>query len=133
MGDDRQQIIDLETKFWTSMKEKDVPTAQAMIAEECLITGPMGTMKADPEKYAQMTKDGQWTLENFEFSDVNVIFPAEDVAVIAYKVHQTGQMKGKPMDMNCADSTTWTRSDGVWKCALHTETILQNERKLADA
>ena len=133
MGNDKQQIIDLETKFWTSMKEKDVPTAQAMIADECLITGPMGTMKADPAKYAEMTKDGQWTLENFEFSDVNVIFPSDDVAVIAYKVHQTGEMKGEPMDLNCADSTTWTRSDGTWKCALHTETILQNERELADA
>ena len=133
MGDDKQQIIDLETKFWTSMKEKDVPTAQAMIADECLITGPMGTMKANPEKYAEMTRDGQWTLENFEFSDVNVIFPAEDVAVIAYKVHQTGEMKGKPMDLNCADSTTWARTDGSCKCALHTETILQDKRELADA
>ena len=76
MGDEKQQIIDLETKFWTSMKEKDVSTAQSMIADECLITGPMGSMKVDPEKYAEMTRDGQWTLENFEFSDVNVIFPA---------------------------------------------------------
>ncbi len=27
------------------------------------MTGPMGTMTINPEKYAQMTRDGQWTLE----------------------------------------------------------------------
>ena len=38
----KQQIIDLETRFWQSMKDKDVPTAQSLIARECLITGPIG-------------------------------------------------------------------------------------------
>ena len=50
----------------------------------------------------------------------------EDTAIIAYKVHQTGTMKDQPMDLNCADSTTWVRDNGEWKCALHTETILEN-------
>ena len=29
---DKQQIIDLETRFWQSMKDKDVETAQSLIA-----------------------------------------------------------------------------------------------------
>ena len=127
MGTDKQQIIDLETRFWQSMKEKDAPTAQAMIADEALVTGPMGTMRIDPEKYGEMTRKGEWSLDAFEFSDVDVIFPTEDVAVIAYKVHQTGEMKNKPMDLHAADSTTWVRDGGMWKCALHTETMLQPE------
>ena len=70
-------------------------------------------------------RDGQWTLDSFEFSDLKVIFPAEDTAVVAYKVHQTGEMKGQPMDMECADSTAWVKDGRAWKCALHTETILE--------
>jgi ketosteroid isomerase-like protein len=129
MSADKQQIIDLETRFWQSMKDKDVPTAQALIADDCLVTGPMGTMRVDPAKYGELTRTGDWTLDEFKFSDVDVIFPTEETAVIAYKVHQTGEHQGKPMDLTAADSTVWTRDGGEWKCALHTETILEPQRQ----
>jgi hypothetical protein len=35
----KQQIIELETRFWQSMKDKDVETAKSMIAKEGLVTG----------------------------------------------------------------------------------------------
>lgn len=114
----------LEKDFWQSMVDKDAGKAMAMIAEESLIVGPEGTMKIGPAQYRKMAEEGQWTLESFEFSDVNVIFPTDDTAVIAYKVHEKGTMKGERMDLNCADSSTWVREDKEWKCALHTETIL---------
>ena len=122
----KQQIIDLETRFWQSMKDKDVDTASALIAREGLVTGPMGTMTINPEKYAQMTRDGQWTLENFEMKKVEVVQPTPDSAIIAYEVHQTGDMKGQPMDLRCADSSVWVKEGADWKCALHTETILED-------
>ena len=126
MSGDKQTIIDLETRFWQSMVDKDAKLAKSMIAEECLITGPMGAMKIDPDRYETMTEEGRWTLRSFKLSDVDVIMPTDEVAVIAYKVHQKGDMKGKPMDMKCADSTTWVRDGQSWKCALHTETMLEN-------
>ncbi|MEO6151744.1 MAG: nuclear transport factor 2 family protein [Croceibacterium sp.] len=119
-----QSIVDLETAFWQTMVDKDATKAAGMIADEGLVTGTMGTMRIDPAKYEKMTREGQWSLNTFEFSEVEVVCPSDDVAVIAYKVHQTGQMKGQPMDMQCADSSTWVRSDGEWKCVLHTETVL---------
>jgi uncharacterized protein DUF4440 len=128
MGTDKQQIIDLETRFWQSMKDKDVETAKSLIAAEGLVTGPMGTMTMDPEKYAQMTRDGQWKLDNFELTKVEVVRPSEDSAIIAYEVHQTGDMKGQPMDLRCADSSVWVKEGSDWKVALHTETILQDAK-----
>ena len=122
----KQQIIDLETRFWQSMKDKDVDTAKSLIAKEGLVTGPMGTMTMDPEKYAQMTRDGQWTLQNFKMDKVEVVQPNSDSAIIAYEVRQTGDMKGQPMDLRCADSSVWVKEGGDWKCALHTETILED-------
>ena len=122
----KQQIIDLETRFWQSMKDKDVDTAKSLIAKEGLVTGPMGTMTMDPDKYAQMTRDGQWTLQNFKMDKVEVVQPNSDSAIIAYEVHQTGDMKGQPMDLRCADSSVWVKEGGDWKCALHTETILED-------
>ena len=126
MVDSSDMIVKLEKAFWQSMVDKDADRAMKMIADECLITGPMGTMRSDPEDYKRMTQKGDWDLDEFEFSDVQVIFPTEDTAIIAYKVHQTGTMKGQEMDLHCADSTTWVRDGREWKCALHTETILEN-------
>lgn len=122
----KQTIVDLETRFWQSMVDKDAKFARTLIADDCLITGPMGAMKIDPAKYEAMTEEGQWTLESFKFSDMEVIFPSDDTAIVAYKVHQLGQMGGKAMDLRCADSSAWVRDADGWKCALHTETNLQN-------
>ncbi len=124
MKNQTSTIVDLETDFWQMIVCKDAKAAKLMIADECLITGPMGAIKIDPDKYETMTREGKWLLDSFEFSDVQVIFPAKDVAVIAYKVHQKGEMADRPMDLHCADSTTWIRDGKVWKCALHTETVL---------
>ena len=126
MSDNKQQIVDLETRFWQSMKEKDVDTAKSLIAREGLVTGPMGTMTINPEKYAQMTRDANWTLKDFEMKNVEVVQPNPDSAIIAYEVHQTGDMKGQPMDLRCADSSVWVKEGSEWKCALHTETILED-------
>jgi len=125
MADSTQTIVDLETRFWKALVEKDTAKAAALIADECLITGPSGAVRIDPNKYTQMMQDGQWTLDTFEFSELKVIFPAEDTAVVAYKVHQRGELKGQPMDLQCADSTSWVKDGRAWKCALHTETILE--------
>ena len=121
---DSATIERLETEFWQSMVDKDADKAVTMIADECLITGPQGTMRSDPADYKRMTEQGEWELDQFEFSDVQVIFPQEDTAIIAYNVHQTGSMKGQEMDLNCADSSTWVRDRDEWKCALHTETVI---------
>ena len=126
MTESKDTIVGLEKTFWQSMVDQDADKAMTMIADECLITGPMGTMRSDPEDYKRMTEVGDWELDKFEFSDVQVIFPADDTAIIAYKVHQTGTMKDQPMDLNCADSTTWVRDGDDWKCARHTETVLEN-------
>ena len=121
---DSATIERLEKDFWQSMVDKDADKAMTMIADECLITGPQGTMRSDPADYKRMTEQGEWELDQFEFSAVQVIFPQDDTAIIAYNVHQTGSMKGQEMDLNCADSSTWVRDGDEWKCALHTETII---------
>lgn len=129
MTDRKQEIIDLEHRFWDSMKAKDADTAAAMIADPSIVVGPMGTMTMNPEIYARMTREGQWTLSSYTMDDVDVVFPNDDTAVIGYKVRQQGDMKGQPMDLHCADSTVWVRDGDDWKCALHTETILDTAKQ----
>ncbi|MFC4256425.1 DUF4440 domain-containing protein [Altererythrobacter xixiisoli] len=129
MAQQSKTIIDLETRFWQSMVDKDAASAKALIAEECLITGPQGSMLIDPAAYEAMTEQGNWSLETFSFSAIQVIFPKDDTAVIAYTVNQRGDMDGRPMDLTCADATTWVSDGSAWKCVLHTETIMEDRSR----
>jgi ketosteroid isomerase-like protein len=123
---DEQAIIDLETSFWDTMVAKDVDAATAMMSDESLVTGPQGVAKISKGDFAKMMSGSKWTLERYRFSDVHVIFPADGLAVIGYKVSQEGTMDGKGYSFEAADATTWERSDGQWKCVLHTESTLGN-------
>ena len=129
MSGENNRILELEKKFWDAMVAKDAETAAGMIADPSMVVGPMGTMKMDPLTYKKMTTEGDWTLKTYDLDDVSVVFPNDSTAVIGYKVHQKGEMKGKPMDLRCADSTVWVRDGSEWKIALHSETILEDARQ----
>ena len=109
MSPQSNAIVELETRFWQTLKDKDSKAAGAMIADVSLASSSQGTMRMNPDKFEELTRNNKWALETFEFSDVEVIFPSDDVAVIAYTVHQTGTIHDGPMDLTCADASTWVR------------------------
>ncbi|MEQ1491429.1 MAG: nuclear transport factor 2 family protein, partial [Terricaulis sp.] len=91
-----------------------------------LTTGARGVTSIPKDKMGKMTEEGDWTLESYKFDDVEVITPAPDVAIIAYKVTQKVTMGGKPQELKAVDSSTWIRGDDGWECHAHSETILQD-------
>jgi hypothetical protein len=122
---EKQTIIDLEKKFWETMVSKDVDAATGMMAKTSIVTGPQGVAQVSRGDFSKMMDDGKWTLDSYKFSDVQVIFPNEETAVIGYKVKQKGTMDGKPYDMEAADASTWTKSGEEWLCIMHSETTLE--------
>lgn len=121
---DRQEIIDLENRFWQTMVDKDVETAAAMMAEKSIVTGAQGAAAIDRQSFAHMMSEATWSLESYTFSDIQVEFPATDVAVIGYKVEEKLLIDGEPLTMEAADASTWVRRDGKWACVLHTESVV---------
>lgn len=128
---EKQVIIDLEKKFWDTMVSKDADAATEMMAKTSIVTGPQGVAQISHGDFGKMMEEGKWTLESYKFSDVQVIFPNKDTAVIAYRVRQKGTMGGKPYDMEAADASTWTKSGEEWLCVMHSETMLQDADKKA--
>lgn len=130
----KQEIVDLEKKFWDTMSDKDAKTATAMMGEKSIVTGPQGIMLVTRGDFAKMMEGSKWSLDSYKFSDIEVLFPNKDTAVIGYKVHQKGKMDDKPYDTEAADSSTWIRVDGDWLCFVHTETMIEkpaDEKKKA--
>jgi hypothetical protein len=120
----RDEIVALEKSYWDAMKAKDGKRTAALSGKTSLVTGPKGVMAIPKAKMGAMTEDGDWTLEDYDFEDVEVATPSPDVAIIAYTVRQTVTTKGESRKMRAADSSTWVRGAAGWECHAHTETMM---------
>jgi len=55
--------------------------------------------------------------------DMHVRPLGDDAAIIAYKVKESMVVDGENVELEAFDSSVWTRRDGKWVCALHTESL----------
>ena len=123
MNQARQQIEQLENAFWQSMVDNEPKVATGMLADKALMVSGHGAMSFDHAGYTRMANDPSHKLVKFELSDMDVLFPNDDVAIATYKVDQKVEHEGKPMTMKAVDSSTWIRQGDSWKCVAHTESL----------
>jgi hypothetical protein len=121
------EIIDLEKSYWDAMKSKDGGRTAELSAKTSLVTGAKGVMSIPKSKMSKMTEEGNWTLESYEFDDVEVTTPLPDLAIIAYTVKQRVKMDGKATTLYVADSSTWVRGSEGWECHAHSETLIADK------
>lgn len=120
----KDDIIALEKSYWDAMKAKDGKKSAELSGETSLVSGPKGVMSIAKSKMGKMTEEGNWTLEDYRFDDVQVSIPSSDVAIIAYTVNQTVKIDGKRREMTAADMSTWLRGKDGWQCHAHSETMM---------
>lgn len=120
----REEIIALEKSYWDAVRAKDGDRTAKLSAKSSLVTGPRGVIRIPKEKMGKMTEEGSWTLESYDFENIEVSTPAPDVALIAYTVRQSVTMDGKAKDLRAADSSVWIRGPNGWECHAHSETFL---------
>jgi hypothetical protein len=63
-------------------------------------------------------------MHDVRVSDPQVRLLRDDVAILAYKVHEDLTVESKAVTLDAADASTWVRRNEGWICALHTESIL---------
>jgi uncharacterized protein (TIGR02246 family) len=120
-----KELLDLEKQYWRALKDNDVTAASTLTDFPCIITGAQGIGRVDERTFARMLTAPPYTIDRFELDDgVQVRMLSENVAVLAYKVHEELTVDGKPVTLDAADSSTWIRRDGRWACALHSEAIV---------
>ena len=119
----RDQLLDLEQEYWQALKDQDVQTVVRLSDDPCVVTGAQGVSRIDRQTMAKMVTDGGWTLNDFRIKDADVRMIGDDVAVVAYNVHEELTVDGKPVTLDAADASTWVRRNGHWVCALHTESL----------
>jgi len=126
--DTARQLIELEKKFWQSMVREDTDAALSLLDQQALMVSAHGAMKFDHVRYREMAQQGSMVLKDFHLSDIEVMMPTQDIAILTYHVKQSmaprGQEGGKASTEEMADSSTWVRKGDQWQCVAHTETPL---------
>jgi len=120
-----KELLRLERQYWQAIKDGDVEAAMRLTDDPCIVAGASGVASVDQKSFERIMKDAKYTLHDFEVKDdAKVRFIGENVAILAYKVHEDLTVDGKPVSMDAADASMWIRRGGRWVCALHTESLL---------
>lgn len=112
-----QTITDMEKKVADIIKKGDWEAFESHIGEEFLSVYSFGISNREQE-LESMTN---LKMDTYEMSDMKVIQPAENVAIIAYKVNSSGSYMDEPFSGTYFATTTYVKKDGQWKGVMHTE------------
>ncbi|TML10663.1 MAG: nuclear transport factor 2 family protein [Actinobacteria bacterium] len=119
-----KDLMKLERSYWQAIKDGDVDTALSLTDDGCILAGPQGVERINRERFIAMMRNAPGQLRDFQIgSDIQVRQLDDDVAVLAYTVHEELRVDGKPLTVDAAESSTWVRRNGRWACAMHTEAI----------
>ena len=121
----KQQVLEVEKRFWDAMKKKDAQTASRMTDDGCIVVGAQGASTIDSKTMGKLTSEGAWELKRFAIDEkkAEVRFVGDDVAIVAYKVNEQVVVDGKTLPIEANDASVWVRRGGDWLCALHTESL----------
>lgn len=128
MTDAKREIERLEHAFWQSMVDNKPTIATGLLAERALMVSGHGAMAFDHAGYTRMQLDPSHKLIDFRLSDLDVLFPSDDVAIATYRIDQQVEYDGKQMQSQAVDSSTWLKSGSDWKCVAHTESLLPTKQ-----
>jgi ketosteroid isomerase-like protein len=120
----RSELMELEHQYWKAIQDGDGDAVMRLTADTCLVTGASGVGALPNAAVAEMMKKATWKLTSFHLDDAKAQQVSDDVAILAYKVHEELTVDGKKISLDAADASTWVRTGGTWRCALHTESIL---------
>lgn len=119
-----KELLGLERQFWQAMKDHDVEAAMKLTDFPCILAGPQGVSRVDKKSFEKMMSAATFEIDDFQLDDAEVRLIGDDVAVVAYKVHEDLTVDGKSISLDASDSSTWIRRDGRWVCALHSEALV---------
>ena len=118
------EVVELERQYWQALRDGDEETPARLSDDPCIVSGAQGIASLDEYAVANMQKQLTWKLRSFEI-DPNMIVRVigENVALLAYKVHQELAVDSRRLTFDALDTSTWVRRNGRWRCVLHTEAI----------
>ena len=119
-----QGILDLERQYWQAIQDNDIDGVLKLTDDPCYVAGAQGVKAIDHATFRSMLESPSSTVERFDIQDAPLVSRvSDDVVLVAYQVRRDLIVKGKPVTLEAADTSTWVRKGGRWLCVMHTESI----------
>jgi hypothetical protein len=83
-----QELVELEKRYWQAIRDNDAGAAMRLTDDQCILIGAQGVTCIERQAFAGLMKAAPYTLHEFQLNDVQVRPLRDDVAVVAYKVHE---------------------------------------------
>ena len=120
-----RDLLALERRYWQAIQDRDMTALIELTDFPVIVTGAQGVGTLERATFESMLNDPHYTIESFAIDeDAHVRLVSDDVAILAYKVHEDLTVDGRLVSLDAADASTWVRHEDGWVCALHTEAIL---------
>lgn len=121
----KNQILDLEKKYWKAMESRDFDTVKSLTHFPCIVAGKDGVGSVDEPTFKKMFESGKGRqLKVLDISDAEIQIIG-DSAVIAYLIALEYTLEGLQSSGKCACTSTWVKDQENWICAMHTESDLK--------
>ena len=110
-----QAIIDLEKAVTEAYKNKKADMFRKYLAKNYVGINADGTTKRTSEVTEMQNTD----LRNYSFTDVKVVFPKTDVAVVTYQTMVDSSAAGQDTSGAYNVASVWTKRWGNWVLLSH--------------
>lgn len=120
-----QELKALERRYWDAVQNKNSDEAIELSDESCIVVGAQGVGAINRDQLGKMLQAASYELKRYQFDDkqFQVRQIADNVAIVAYPVHEELIVDGKATTLDAFDASVWVRRNGKWQCALHTESL----------
>ncbi|NNE98888.1 MAG: DUF4440 domain-containing protein [Pyrinomonadaceae bacterium] len=112
-----QEIIKQERFFYDSLKAKKMDVLPTLFHKD--FHGVNGGGYID--RKTEIEGFSYAVLQEYEFSNILVKFPSNNVGTIIYKAYIKGSYKGKDVTGNSYHTSTWVKKGNKWKMIMHME------------
>ena len=116
-GPNDDAIIAKEKAAWQAFKDKKVDDFKKLVSADLVAVYAQGTMNMQAELDTMSKTD----MKSFSLSDIKVVMPDADTAMISYKVKVESSLQGKDNsgDYNCG--SVWRMKNGKWHAIFHSD------------
>lgn len=111
----------MEKGFLETYKNKDAEAFKKNFADDYVGIANDGMQTVEKE----IKKMSRFDVSSIRMEDEEVMFPAEDVAVLTYKMVSEGTFDGKEVSGTIYTSTVYLNRGDKWQVVLHTESMEQ--------
>jgi len=114
---EKETMIEKEKAVWQTVQDKKFDAFRKYLADDCRSVYREGINNTDKELSDVKKSD----LKSFSLTDVNVVFPDKDTALLTYKVATQGTQDGKDASGSYNAASVWHKQVDGWRAIFHTE------------